>query len=88
MVIAFNRRMNSAPRSRVFSSPKPFSFALRLMEQSLRVKVGFDALLSELELAGVLGGEAIGRIKDSISHPDASGAREFDRVYGIEAYFK
>jgi hypothetical protein len=60
----------------------------RLMEQSLRVKVGFDALLSELELAGVLGGEAIGRIKDSISHPDASGAREFDRVYGIEDYFK
>ena len=36
----------------------------RQMEQSLRVKVGFDALLSELELAGVLGGEAIGRIED------------------------
>jgi hypothetical protein len=58
----------------------------RLMEQSLRVKVGFDALLSEL--AGVLGGEAIGRITDSISRPDASGAREFDREYGIEDYFK
>ena len=60
----------------------------RLIEQSVRIRSGFDALLSELEQAGVLGGEAIGRIKDSISNPDVSGVREFDRVYGIEDYFK
>ena len=57
------------------------------MEQSLRVRAGVDALVSELEQAAVLGSEAIGRIKDSISHPDPSGALEFNRVYGIEGYF-
>jgi hypothetical protein len=60
----------------------------RLIEQSLRVRAGFDALLSELGQAGVLGVEAIGRINDLTSNPDVSGLRDFDRVYGIEDYFK
>jgi hypothetical protein len=60
----------------------------RLVENAMRMRSGFDALLGELEQGGVLDGEAIGRIKDRIANPDVSGAREFDRVYGIEDYFK
>jgi hypothetical protein len=62
-------------------------FARPIASSSVRSR-WFWALLSELEQAGVLGGEANGRIKDSISNPHASGARELDRVYGIDGYFE
>jgi hypothetical protein len=59
----------------------------RLIEEAVRVRSGFDALVGELEQAGVLGAEAISRIKDSVANPDEARLREFDRVYKIEDYF-
>ena len=59
----------------------------RLIEQAVRIRSGLDVLLSELEQVGVLSDDAIGRVKDSISSPDESRLREFDRVYEIDNYF-
>jgi hypothetical protein len=42
-----------------------------------------DELLGELEQAGVLDGNATGRVKAKASHLQASHMREFDRVRDI-----
>jgi hypothetical protein len=60
----------------------------RLKEQSASQRGAFEALLAELEQAGVLGPEAIGRVRDKASNLDLAHVREFDRVHqGIEDYF-
>lgn len=60
----------------------------RLKEQSASQRGAFEALLAELEQAGVLGAEAIARIRDKASNLDLAHVREFDRVRkGIEDYF-
>lgn len=60
----------------------------RLKEQSASQRGALLALLEELEQSGVLGADAVARIKDKASNLDLAHVREFDRVHqGIEDYF-
>jgi hypothetical protein len=60
----------------------------RLKEQSASHQGALVALLGELEQAGILGRDAIERIRDKASNLDPARIREFDRVHqGIEDFF-
>lgn len=59
----------------------------RLIQQSVAVKGTLNALIDELERAGTLDDQAIGRIKEKTDHLEWSMTREFDRVGDVEAFF-
>lgn len=59
----------------------------RLIEQSVIVKSTLNALIEELERAGTLDGQAIGRVRAKTGHLEWSMMREFDRVGDVEAFF-
>lgn len=59
----------------------------RLIEQSVVVKSTLNALIDELERAGTLDNQAIGRLKEKTDHLEWSMTREFDRVGDVEAFF-
>jgi hypothetical protein len=68
----------------------PFSEILqpefsRAAEIALRTQVKFDALLSELQQAGVLSSEAIQRIEGSADTLSSSAIRQLDRSTDVEA---
>lgn len=60
----------------------------RLQEQAASVQGMVNALLGELERAGTLTPEAIGRIRDKADHLEVAHIREFDRVNGIEKFLQ
>jgi hypothetical protein len=62
----------------------------RLKERSVVSKVTLDALLEELEQAGVLASAAIQRVraKSDLANISPSEGRDFDRTYDIDSFFQ
>jgi hypothetical protein len=58
----------------------------RLQEQAASLRGMVGVLLGELERAGTLDQEAVGRIKDAADNLDTAHIREFDRVNGLEKF--
>jgi hypothetical protein len=59
----------------------------RLIEQSVGAKLKIDAVIEELQRAGVLAGDAIERIQSAADSAPFAAVREYDRVPDVEDFF-